>query len=248
MESLQEPEEKNSEFIVIKRSLLVTIGVGLLTFLVGGALGYFLAITGYNRGADETLAAIGAAQPAAQAAAQPTDPPAFVANVTEAGNPSIGPANAPVVIVEFSDFRCPYCKRFHDETLPALLTKYGDQIRLVYRDFPIVGGEVAAEAADCANAQGKYWDYGNALFADQQAYNTNDDYIALAAQLGLDQTQFSDCLNNGTYKDEVSTDYNAALEYGVNGTPTFFINGQRLVGAQPQSVFEQAIDQALTNK
>ncbi len=106
-----------------------------------------------------------------------------------------------------------------------MLEQYGDQIRIVYRDFPVVGGEQAAEAAECANEQEAFWPYHDALFEDARIYNTVDDYVGLANQLGLDVPQFRQCLESSKYRDEIVNDYNDGIAYGVSGTPTFFING-----------------------
>ena len=115
----------------------------------------------------------------------------------------------------------------------------------MYRDFPVVGGDQAAEAAECADEQNGFWPYHDALFEDVSAYNTVDDYVSLADQLGLDTSQFEQCLETNKYRDEIVNDYNDGTAYGVTGTPTFFINGVRLVGAQPLSAFQSVIDQEL---
>ncbi len=244
-------ETPDSEHIVIPRWLLITVGVGLAAFLIGLGAGFGLALVAYNRGAEDATAALetalrGAVQ--AQAAPQPTQPPSRLDNVSVDDDPALGPGNAPVVIVEFSDFRCPYCKRFRDETLPALLEQYGDQIRFVYRDFPVVGGEADAEAAECADEQGKFWPYHDALFENFRAQSTVDDYVALAENLGLDTGAFRQCLDSGAMRQEIIGDVTDAQDYGITGTPTFFINGVRVIGAQPLSVFQSVIDQELEGR
>ncbi len=242
----------DSEHILIPRWLLITVGVGVVAFLIGMGTGFGLALTAYNRGADDATAALEAALRGAVqaqgAAVQPTQPPARLDNVSVDDDPALGPSSAPVVIVEFSDFRCPYCKRFHDETFPVLLEQYGDQIRFVYRDFPVVGGETDAEAAECADEQGQFWPYHEALFANFRAQSTTDDYVALAENLGLDTEAFRQCLESGTMRQEIIGDVSDAQNYGVTGTPTFFINGVRVIGAQPLSVFQSVIDQELQGR
>ena len=247
--------EDEDEYIVIPRWLLVTVGVSLLTFIVGAALGYVLAITAFQRGvteaAAEVLAAMGDAsqRPAAQAAApRPTQPPERLDNVSVDDDPYLGPEDAPITIVEFSDFRCPYCKRFHDETMPELLEAYEGQIRFVYRDFPVVGGEAAAEASQCAHEQGQYWDYHHALFENIDTIAGTAGFVELAESMGMDGDQFQQCMDDSTYRDEVVNDYNDARAYGVTGTPTFFINGVRIVGAQPLASFVTVIDEELENQ
>ena len=167
------------------------------------------------------------------------------------GQPSIGPANAKVTIVEFSDYQCPYCKRWNDEVFNRLMKEYPDQVRFVYRDFPLSSihpqAFPAAEAADCAGEQGDYWSYHQALFG--QKYGLSQDaYQKYAADLGLDTAAFAKCISDGRFSDEVTADMNFAANLGISSTPTFFINGIALVGAQPYEVFKQVIDLELAGK
>jgi protein-disulfide isomerase len=238
-------KSNDDEYIYIPKALVYSVITGVVMLLVGGAAGYFLATNTFQRGAANApqAAAVNVDQPAA--APQPTAPPAVLENVSADDDPYLGSADAPVTIVEFSDFRCPYCKRWHDETLPQILDAYGDQVKIVYRDFPVVGGETAAEASECANAQGGYWDYHYGLFENPQAYSSVDDFVSLADEQGLDADTFRACLENNDYQDEIVGDYNDARDYGVTGTPTFFINGVRIVGAQPFANFQSVIDEQL---
>jgi len=231
----------NDEYIYIPKTVLYSVITGFVMLLVGGVAGYFIATLTLQ------TPAVAAAPAAGESvvAAPPTDVPAVLDNVSADDDPFLGPADAPVTIVEFSDFRCPYCKRWHDETLPQILDTYGDQVRIVYRDFPVVGGETAAEASECANAQDGYWDYHYALFANPQAYSVVDDFVSLADEQGLDTEAFRTCLENNAFQDEIIGDYNDARDYGVTGTPTFFINGVRIVGAQPFANFQAVIDAQL---
>lgn len=163
-------------------------------------------------------------------------------------DPAWGPANAPVTIVEFSDYQCPYCKLFYDETLPQIRQTYEGQIRFVYRDFPLARihphSQKAAEASECADDQGRFWNYHDLLWANQTALDV-DSLKAYAAQLGLDAATFDDCLDSGKNAQEVQNDYSDGVSYGVTGTPTFFINDVELKGANPFSVFQQAIEPLL---
>lgn len=167
------------------------------------------------------------------------------------GNPVFGSDQAPITIVEFSDYECPYCQQWQQQVLPQLQEKYGDKIRLVYRDFPLYGlhpnAESAAEAANCAGAQNKYWEFHNLLFGGQKPLGA-DTYTAYAKSLGLNEASFQKCLTDHTYLQEVKNDYDVASKIGVRSTPTFFINGLAVVGAQPIDVFEQIIDLELAGK
>ncbi len=182
------------------------------------------------------------------ATAPPEDTQPTVVNVSIDDDPVLGPEDAPITIVEFSDFRCPYCARFHAQTLYPLFDLYEGQIRLVYRDFPVVGGEQAAMAAECADDQGVFWDYHDLLFENQQALSSVDALVELASGLDIDMTAFQSCVEARTYASEVSSDYADGLSYGVRGTPAFFINGRPIVGAQPLPAFQQVIDEILAEQ
>jgi len=170
-------------------------------------------------------------------------------------DPYFGAEDAPITIVEFGDYLCLYCGRFFQQTFPLLQENYGQYIRFVYRDFPGVGGQGAvkvAMATQCVNDQNRYWDYHALLFNNQAALQTayvDDTLRALlidyAEDLGLDIAAFTTCYDNQTYLSEVNADAQAARENGVSGTPTFFINGMILVGAQPYQNFADIIDSEL---
>jgi protein-disulfide isomerase len=163
----------------------------------------------------------------------------------------LGPEDAPVVIVEFGDYQCGYCQSFNKDVLPRILEKYPDQVKFVYRDFPIFGDDSvrAAEAAECAEEQGKFWEMHDTIFESWTAANplplTEETLEELADQLDLDTNAFSQCLRSERYFDEVSKDYQAALTYGVIGTPSFLINGSLIQGAQSFLFFDQLIQTAL---
>ena len=170
-------------------------------------------------------------------------------NIDVDDGPVLGNKNAPVTIVEFSDFQCPYCGRFFTQTLPSIKKDYIDtgKVKLVFRDFPLSfhpNAEPAAEAAECANEQGKYWEYHDKLFENQDSLSS-ELYIKLAGDLGLDVDKFKTCIETSKYKQEVEDDFNYGQSVGVSGTPTFFINGIKLVGAQPYEAFKQIIDAEL---
>ena len=161
-------------------------------------------------------------------------------------DPYLGEVDAPVVIVEFSDFFCSYCKRHFDMTFTPLLENYGQYIRYVYRDFARLTAEStpAAAAAQCAFEQGKFWEFHNDFFSNQQALG-RDFYIETADKHGLELDRFIACLDDGAYVNEVEFDGLDGQLAGVRGTPGFFINGQILSGAQPYSIFERMVQREL---
>ncbi|RLI73098.1 DsbA family protein [Archaeoglobales archaeon] len=163
-------------------------------------------------------------------------------------DPWRGKDDAKIVVVEFSDYSCPYCAKFELEILPKLLEEYEGRVKFVFRDFP-VHGEVAikaAEAANCANEQGKYWEYHELLFEKRlEWYQNTSKFEDYAAELGLNVSKFKECLDSDKYREEVLLDREDGVEAGVEGTPTIFINGIKIVGAQPFEVFKEVIDQEL---
>jgi protein-disulfide isomerase len=158
-----------------------------------------------------------------------------------------GSAAAPVVIVEFSDFQCPYCRSV-EPTLKALLAKYAGRVSLAYRDFPLrevhPQAQQAAEAAWCAGEQGKFWEYHDLLYTNEAKLDAGS-LAGHARSLGIDVQRFTSCLASGKFKHAVEEDVQAGSKVGVNGTPAFFINGIFLSGAQPAGIFEKIIEAEL---
>ena len=170
--------------------------------------------------------------------------------VSTEGDPSIGPEDAPVTIVEFSDYQCPYCQAWYEQTFDRLMANYPDQIRFVYRDLPLPGHPEslpAAEAANCAGEQGGYWKFHDALFSGQYALGRTA-FEQYAADQGLDIAAFTACLDDHHTQDEVKADAADATSLGLNGTPSFVINGRILVGALPFESFKAIIDEELAVK
>jgi protein-disulfide isomerase len=174
-------------------------------------------------------------------------PPVLRVEVSAAGAPFKGPAKAPVTIVEFSDFHCPFCRRVLP-TLAQLESKYGEKVKLVFRDFPIdnlhPGATKAHEAARCANEQGKFWAYHDKLFASPPK-STPEIFKELAKEVGLDVTSFETCFDGGKYQADIKKDIEEGNRVGVTGTPAFFINGRLVSGAQPLEAFSRIIDDEL---
>jgi protein-disulfide isomerase len=171
--------------------------------------------------------------------------------VEEGGNPSIGPADAPITIIEFSDYQCPYCQKWESQVFQRLLDEYSTQVRIVYRDFPLnsIHPEAApsANAANCAGEQDAYWQFHDKLFSYELDLG-KDAYLQYARELELDMKSFTACLESDRYAAEVTADLEYALSLGVQSTPTFFINGIYVVGAQPYDTFKKLIDQELAGE
>jgi protein-disulfide isomerase len=175
------------------------------------------------------------------------DPPRQ--KVASAGSPSKGSASAPIEMIEFSDFQCPFCLRA-DPTVQQVLSTYGDRIRFVYRHYPLPNhpsARPAAEAAACAAEQGKFWQFHDALFASPSKLS-DADLKQHAADLGLNTPQFNACVDTHKLKPLIDADVKAGEEAGVNGTPAFFINGRMISGAQPYDVFKKIIDDELSGR
>jgi protein-disulfide isomerase len=168
------------------------------------------------------------------------------------GDHILGNKNAKVAIVEYSDFECPFCRRFWEETLPQIRKDFIETGKafLVYRHFPLAfhpSAKPAAYAVECANEQGKFWQMHDKIFEEQKTtpqFSAND-LKKWAAAIGLDTAKFNQCLDSEKYAKRVSDDLNSGQAAGVSGTPTFFINGQKVVGAQPYENFKQVIDNLL---
>ncbi len=196
-----------------------------------------------------------AAPTAGQQAAQPNQPaPGQKVDVSAGHLPALGKDNAKVTIVEFADFRCPFCEKFFTDAESQIIKDYVNtgKAKFYFRHFAFLGDAsvVAANASECANDQGKFWEYHDYLYknqppeSDTSMYNT-DTLTQTAVSLGLDGNSFRSCLDSKKYAGKVTQDQTDGQKAGVSGTPTIFINGLSVVGAQPYSAFKTAIDQAL---
>lgn len=252
--SVEESNQDDGVFRINRSALYATLLP--LAFVTGLALGFVIWGQPTEVAVAQSPAAI--EEEAAVVVGNPTAPPSppdlrsqqgqIRLEVSEDDDAVLGPEIAPITIIEFSDFRCPFCKRWHNESLTPLLERYPDQIRLIYRDFPVVGGFEAALAAECAGEQGDYYAYHDLLFSGEFEDLSFEAFTAYAEQLGLDSDLLSSCVEAGTYTDEVEADARYAASLGVTGTPTFFINGIPLVGAQPIDAFIQIIDSELATQ
>ena len=238
-----EPEDT----VTFKRSHFYSVFV-VLAFTAGILVGYVAWGTGT---AGET----------AQTASQPNGPvveapfatqePQYVRyDVPSEGAYALGPEDAPITLIEFSDFQCPFCRRWHKEVYEPLLAAYPGKIRIVYRNLPLTSihpdAFAAAEAAMCAGEQDAFWPYHEKLFSSETL--GSEIYTQYAQELSLDMTAFEACMTEHKYQEAIQTDSNFAIDMGIRSTPTFFINGLAVVGAQPLDVFKQVIDKELAGE
>lgn len=174
-------------------------------------------------------------------------------------DPILGNKNAKVTIIEFSDYQCPFCRSFWKDALVQIRKDYVDtgKVRFVYRDYPLSFHPMAmpsAQASECADDQGKYWEFHDKLFSEQEKLGQGTvtytvlDLKKWAAAIGLNAGQFNQCLDSGKYKAEVEKDMADGTAAGVSGTPSTFINGRQIVGAQPYASFKTIIDEELNKK
>jgi protein-disulfide isomerase len=205
-----------------------------LAILVGLGIGYLL----WGQATDQT-----------QTANQGEDQGEAVRyDVSADDDPFLGPEDAPVTIIMFSDFQCVYCQKWYTQTLQPLLVNYPNQIRFVYRDFPLSSihpaATTTAEAANCAGDQNKFWEFFNEVFTSTESLG--DQAIQNhAVAIGLNMDSFNQCLSSHKYQAEVEADFTYAANLGVQSTPTFFVNGLAVVGAQPYSVFSSIVEKEL---
>lgn len=260
-ESVQPPQEKSqnepqpSDVITINQSTLYYFLTGVLFFIAGFAVAW---VTFASRSDDIKTAASGAAQQAVQTAiagivvgqnTAPTPTPIPRQDIKfDADSPTWGAANAKVTIVEYSDFQCPYCEQFYQNAYALIKKNYGEKVRFVFQYFPLdihPDAGPAANAAACAQEQGKFWEYHDYLFTHQQDLS-HDALIQDAKDVNVPNIkQFTDCFAAKKYDSKIKSQIDAGNTYYVGGTPTFFINGTFLAGAQPYSEFKKLIDSEL---
>ncbi|MGC1376632.1 MAG: thioredoxin domain-containing protein [Anaerolineales bacterium] len=164
--------------------------------------------------------------------------------------PTLGLKSAPVTIIEYGDFGCPSCWYWYKaDVLNRLRAKYGDQIRFIWRDFPVITllSPKAAEAGQCANEQGKFWQFHDAVYEHNGAIEASD-LKSYATAIGLNISQFDECVTSRRYQDRVNAEQQEGFDHGINGTPFFLVNNQLLVGPQSLSVFTSLIDPLLASK
>jgi len=256
--------KNNSEEVVIKKSAFNKLLVGIISAGIVSAFlgGYVLGAETVEpekiviRNAEDVIESLQTQQ--STQSSPSTNSPSLI-SISLDDDPVKGNLNAPITIVEFSDFQCPFCARFHSTTLPQLEANYIDsgKVKFVYRDFPIQNihpnAVPAALASECADEQGMFWEYHDMVFENQkkwQGLSRNamiDTFEQYALELGLNTSDFNTCFESGKYGDEVKKDLQDGVSYGITGTPGFFIGNDELgyvkiIGAQPYPVFEGLIE------
>jgi len=232
-----------------KRNWVAMI-VTVFFLLVIGGFAYRVVhfITLIRSGDMEALQAAFSRDQTASSTLANVDLPQGIFQVVSQDDPFLGTQGAAITIVEFGDFSCTYC-RDSSYIMRSLLQKYGDNVFYQFRDFPVADihplAQTQSEAAACAHAQGKFWEYHDKLFQNQNDMS-EDRLVSLALEVGLDQNTFVSCLEEGTYAQEVLEDYQAGVAAGVRGTPTFFINGNRIAGSIPKDILELLIHNQLS--
>jgi protein-disulfide isomerase len=257
----ERPEEEIMTFR-IKRGYFYAVLVPL-AFLLGIAGGYLAWGRGAAAAGTASLDSSDVSSVGGQATGliQPTEAqqsveeylaslPRYDDQITiESHDPVFGPDDAPIIIIEFSDFECPFCQRHFAQVYPQLLAEYPGQIRFVYKDFPLVSihpaARGAAMAAQCAFEQDAFWEFHDLLFSGRLEL-TRSSYETYADELGLDAPAFATCLDEERYADVVDEDTQFAQTFGISSTPTFLVNGIVIVGAQPFEAFAQVIDYELS--
>lgn len=225
--------------------------LGFLLIIASFLIGVLITKISYlerNAGSSTSDVSIGAGE--AQAPRGPVD-------VSEGHLPILGDKNAKVTMIEFSDFQCPFCKSMFDSSLPQIKKEYIDtgKVKFAYRHYPISSihpnAQKAAEASECANEQGKFWDYHDQLFINQAEWESLEaeaaqaKFTEFAGTLGLDTANFGQCVSSGKFEEEVTKDLSDGTAAGVNGTPATFVNGILVEGAVPYQEFKAQIEQAL---
>ena len=224
---------------------------GTPTFVINGReLSGAVPYENFQKKIDEALANPGVVPPAASAKpATPAAPAKPVEFNDLAGRPSEGPDKAPVTLVEFSDFHCPFCQRL-EPTIDRIMKEYSGKVRKVWRHFPLpmhTGSDRTHQASECANEQGKFWKYHNKLFENFSVQPKDDAFLtSIADKSGLNGKKFKKCMEGTASKEVVQKDVQKGAASGVRGTPAVFVNGRLVSGAQPFDNFKRIIDEELS--
>lgn len=232
----------------------IPVVVGLVAALITGVMLLAPTLAGSGEGNDSAGRPVsGVSRDGSRPPADPeNDPFAQLVRRDPEDPTALGDVDAPVVMINYSEFQCPFCGKFARDTEPTLVEEYVEDgtLRIEWRDFPYLGPEstTAAKAARAAGAQDKFWEFHDAMFADQQPPNsgklTEDFLVGIAEQIGLDTGKFRADLNSPWAAKAVEKDFAEGQQIGVTGTPAFIVNGRPIMGAQPTEVFVEAVEQA----
>jgi protein-disulfide isomerase len=236
MSDLKDGNQVEEDVVLLRRSYVYAILLPM-AFALGLGVGYIAW------GTDKTEEPVVTDTPVAVV----TEEPEIVRyDVPVDDDPYLGPEDAPITIIEFSDFNCGYCRKWYVETLGPIMEEFPDQVRFVYRDFPLLSESSlsAAHAAQCAHEQDAFWDFHDALFLRDEPKEW-DSYLKFAEEFNLNLDDFEECFESERTIAEVENDARYAAGIGIQGTPTFFVNGLALVGAQPFELFKQIIEDEL---
>lgn len=244
-------EEKKTSKSKLRRNF--TAGIVVMVLLLGVLNFQMVSVGGQLRELNNALTGLAtgtgqAPPPTAQPQGQQAPPTLDVDARDLIGNsPTMGDPNAPVVLIGWNDFRCGFCGRFKEETLPPILENYVDngQVLYVFKHFPVVGGEPEALASLCANEQGVFWEFHDKVF--ESASSTRADFVRWAGELGMDVAEFETCIDERRYEDQIAEDVQVGMSAGVQGTPGFLVNSVSISGAQPFENFRQVIEAELAN-
>lgn len=239
---------------VLKLNIIYLLG--LLLIIASFLIGVLVTKVSYLEKGVTNTASLGANAGTGQTGAAPSQAPVGPVDVSVGNLQVLGDKNAKVTIVEFADFQCPFCEKFYTEAEKNIIKDYVDtgKAKFAFRHYAFLGQEStdSANGAECANEQGKFWEYHNYLYEHQGQENSGvfskDNLKGFAAILGLDTAKFNNCLDTNKYQKNVDKDIADAGKAGVDGTPATFVNGVRLSGALPYSDFKKEIENALASR
>ncbi|MEK7159000.1 MAG: DsbA family protein [Patescibacteria group bacterium] len=251
LSSIDSRTEENRSKLIFSLGFLA--GLAVISLFINIVFGYLLfsssafSFSGTTNAKNKQAALNVPSPQIPDAAVQPT---ATVQNFEITKSDHVrGNFNAPITLVEYSDFECPFCEKIYP-TFKKLLSDYPDQVRLVYKHFPLgfhPNAQKAAEASECADEQGKFWEYHDTLFDNQANGFSLTNFKQWAEDLKLNTKKFNNCLDSGKYTEKVQADETDGQSRGVNGTPATFVNGQLVSGAVPYESFKSIIDQLISN-
>ncbi len=260
MEDFEFIEDKKSDKQItvnkstFNRLIMAIVAVAVVSAFLGGYV-----VGGQTAEPKEIIMRETIQNPQAKQTSQEQLGPQIIRNISIDDDPMKGDPDASITIVEFSDFQCPFCAKFHETTLPQLEQNYikTGKVNFVYRDFPIQNihpnAAPAALASECADDQGKFWEMHDLIFENQQIWKdlpisqSVELYKKYALDIGLDSNEFDSCMDSGKHLDEIQKDLNDGRAYGISGTPGFFVGNEKIgfipiTGAQPYSTFQRVID------